>query len=473
MISINRYVLLLLGLAVCACQSPSGNSDTTVERLPNFIVIFADDLGYADLSCYGHPNIYTPRLDQMAREGIRMTNWHSAAPVCTPSRASLMTGRYPIRVGMPGNQGPDSKGGLSDEERTLAQALKTKGYKTAAFGKWHLGSTPGFFPTDKGFDKYFGLLYSNDMIPPWVNTKRPLHLYRNDQPMDEQPVNQTTLTKRYTEEAIRFIQENKASPFFIYLPHSMPHLPIYASEDFTGKSKGGDYGDVIEEIDAGVGQILDVLKEEGLDEQTLVVFTSDNGPWRNLPPRMYESEPVEKWHVGTTGPFRGAKATTYEGGFRVPGIMRWPGHIPAGQVNYELVTTMDVHTTILNLAEVAPPDKPLDGKDIWPLITEKTSSPHDYFYYFLGRNLQGVQNATWKLRIAPPADNWLSPELQTGDEPIQLELFDLTNDPYEQFDVAAQHPDMVNLLKQKMDAMAEETGAKLAAFDLNSYDFER
>ncbi len=464
------WPVVVLVFLTGSCQQ---SQTAPISNSPNFIIIFADDLGYGDLSCYGHPNIHTPRIDQMAREGIRMTNWHSAAPVCTPSRASLMTGRYPIRVGMPGNQGPDSEGGLSDRERTLAQALKTKGYKTAAIGKWHLGSTAGFFPTDKGFDEYFGLLYSNDMIPPWVNTERPLHLYRNDQPTEEYPVDQTTLTKRYTEEAIRFIRTNKESPFFIYLPHSMPHLPIYASKAFVGKSQGGDYGDVIEEIDAGVGQILDVLKKEGLDQNTLVVFTSDNGPWRNLPPRMYESDPVEKWHVGTTGPFRGAKATTYEGGFRVPGIMRWPGKIPPGQVNFDLVTTMDVHATILELAKIEAPELPLDGKNIWPLMTENKSSPHDYFFYFLGRNLQGVRDSIWKLRIAPPADNWLSPELQTGEEPIRMELFDLINDPYEQFDVATQHPETVVRLKNKMEEMAKETGAKLAIFDVSSYDFER
>ena len=462
----NWTILLLVGSTFACQQSVDNGTPTALFEQPNFIVIFADDLGYGDLGCYGHPNIQTPNLDRMAREGIRMTHWYSAAPVCTPSRAALMTGRLPIRVGMPGNQGPESEGGLADSERTLAQALKGQGYRTAAFGKWHLGSTPGYFPTDKGFDEYFGLLYSNDMIPPWVNTERPLHLYRGDRPTEEQPVDQTTLTKRYTDETIRFIKANSSSPFFIYLPHSMPHLPIYASEPFVGRSKGGDYGDVIEEIDAGVGRIFAALQEEGLDDRTLVVFTSDNGPWRNLPPRMYDSEPVERWHTGTTGPFRGAKATTYEGGFRVPGIMRWPGHIPSGQTSVDLVTTMDVHATILQLAGIESSPNPLDGRNIWAHVTEGVPSPHQYFHYFLGRRLQAVRDRLWKLRVAPPADNWLSPELQTGNEPVYLELFDLNNDPYEQFDVADRHPEIVERLWEEMVRMGKDTGAKM--INLNS-----
>ena len=254
-------VLLCCVFVLSSCQPPSA----TPPGPPNIVLIFADDLGYGDLSSYGHPTIHTPRLDRMAQEGIKLTSFYVAAPVCTPSRAALMTGRFPIRLGMPGNQGPDSQGGMPADEQTLAEALKAQGYRTAAFGKWHLGSTPGFFPTDHGFDEYFGLLYSNDMIPPWVNTERPLHLYRNATPTDEQPVDQRTLTKRYTEEAVRVIRDAQGQPFFIYLPHSMPHLPVYASEERTGRSKGGRYGDVIEELDWSTGRFLDVLAEEGLD----------------------------------------------------------------------------------------------------------------------------------------------------------------------------------------------------------------
>ena len=454
----NLLLSLILAASSIRCNTPQ---PVTTSRPPNIVLIFADDLGYGDLSIYGHPTIHTPRLDEIAREGIKLTSFYTAAPVCTPSRAGLLTGRFPIRFGLPGNVGPGSDNGLPQEERTLAEALKEQGYRTAAFGKWHLGSVDGYFPTENGFDEFFGLPYSNDMIPPWVNTERPLHLYRDKTPTDEQPVDQYTLTKRYTEEAIRFIRASKDRPFFVYLPHSMPHLPVYASEAFQGTSKGGRYGDVIEEIDWSAGAILDALIEEGLEDNTLFIFTSDNGPWRNMPPRMFETEPVEKWHGGTTGPLAGAKATTYEGGFRVPAILRWPGRIPAGQVSAEVATTMDLHATILNLAGATPPPNPLDGLDIWPMLTEGAPSPHDYYYYFRVSRLEAVRDAEWKLRIAMPATDWDSPELQTGDEPILTELFNLKNDPFEQFDLSAEYPEVVERLKGRLVAFAEETGARL------------
>ena len=438
----------------------SGYSYSQNISQPNIILIFADDLGYGDLSCYGHPNIYTPNLDRMAQEGIRLTSFYVGASVCTPSRAALMTGRYPIKVGMPGNLGPDSPGGLSLEERTLAEALKEVGYKTAAYGKWHLGSVPGFMPTDRGFDEYLGILYSNDMMPPWVNTDRPLELYHNDQPV-EHPVDQTTLTKRYTEAAINFILSAGKEPFFIYLPHSMPHLPIYASPEFEGKSKGGDYGDVIEEIDANVGRILETLQEEGLEDNTLVIFTSDNGPWRNMPPRMYTTEPVEKWHGGTTGSLFGAKATSYEGGIRVPAILKWPGKIPPNQVNGELCTSMDLHAMILKLSGAKPSPKELDGKDIWPLLTQAAPSPHSYFYYFNHRYLEGIRDEEWKLLIAASRDGWTSPELAKADEPILAQLYNLQNDPFEQFNLAEMYPEEVKRLREQMEGFAQEVGVKL------------
>ena len=433
---------VLASVAALAACAPEVPETVSAARPPNIILIFADDLGYGDLSGFGHPTIHTPRLDRMAHEGAKLTAFYTAAPVCTPSRAALMTGRWPVRVGLPGNLGPDSEGGLSLEERTLADALRAEGYRTAAFGKWHLGSTPGFFPTERGFDRYVGLPYSNDMMPPWVDTARPLHLYRDTTPTEEQPVDQTTLTRRYTEEAVRFIQESGDEPFFIYLPHSMPHLPVYASEAFQGRSRGGRYGDVIED--------------------TLVIFTSDNGPWRNMPPRMYETVPVERWHAGTTGPLRGAKGTTHEGGARVPAVVRWPGRVPAEQVIGEIATTMDLHATILELAGADPPEVGLDGEDLWAVLTAGAPSPHRYFPYFWIRQLEAVRDATWKLRIAPPADDWISQELRTGDEPVELELFNLRDDPYEQFDVAAEHPEVVDRLRVQMVAIADDIGATLA-----------
>jgi arylsulfatase A len=434
---------------------------TRAADRPNVVLVFVDDLGYGDLSGYGHPTIHTPRLDRMASEGIKLTSFYATAPVCTPSRAALLTGRYPIRFGLAGNLGPDSEGGLPAEERTLAEALKSRGYRTAAFGKWHLGSVPGFFPTDHGFDVFFGLPYSNDMIPPWVRTERPLHLYWGDTPTDEQPVDQTTLTRRYTDEAVHFIRESKDGPFFVYLPHSMPHLPVSASASFRGRSAGGRYGDVVEELDWSVGRILDVLEEEGLDERTLVIFTSDNGPWRNMPPRMYQTEPVERWDAGTTGALRGAKGTTYEGGLRVPAIVRWPGHIPPGQVSAEMATTMDLHATILELAGAPPPERPLDGLDVWPVLAEGAASPRERFYYFMGNRLEAVREGDWKLRIAPVADDYVSQELMSGDEPVEIELFDLRSDPYERFDVAETHPEVVARLRAELVRFAGDTGARL------------
>ncbi|MEM6630171.1 MAG: sulfatase-like hydrolase/transferase, partial [Bacteroidota bacterium] len=359
-----------------------------------------------------------------------------------------------------GNLGPESPGGLSHEERTLAEALKEVGYKTAAYGKWHLGSVPGFLPTDRGFDEYLGILYSNDMMPPWVNTERPLELYRNDQPF-EHPVDQTTLTQRYTDAAIQFIKDAGENPFFIYLPHSMPHLPIYASAAFQGTSKGGDYGDVIEEIDANVGRLIQTLQEEGKEANTLVIFTSDNGPWRNMPPRMYTTEPVEKWHGGTTGSLFGAKATSYEGGMRVPAILRWPERIPPNQVNSELCTSMDIHATLLGLTGANPSTKALDGTDIWPLLTQDAPSPHTYFYYFKHRFLEGVRDQEWKLLIAAERDGWTSPELAQADEPIITQLYHLKNDPFEQFNLAENHPEEVERLRNEMKRFAEEVGVKL------------
>ena len=462
----NTYFSLFLAVLISCCKPPvRQNANDIPIKKPNIVLIFADDLGYGDLSCYGHPSIHTPRLDEMANEGIRLTSFYAAASVCTPSRAALLTGRYPVRVGQPGNFGPDSKSGLSKEERTLAEALKNNGYRTAAFGKWHLGAVPGYLPTDRGFDEYYGILYSNDMMPPWVHTDRPLHLYRNDQPTSEYPVDQTTLTKRYTDEAIRFIRESSNDPFFVYLPHSMPHLPIYASEEFVGSSKGGDYGDVIEEMDYNVGRILHALKEEGKDKNTIVIFTSDNGPWRNMPPRMYTTEPVEKWHGGTTGPLRGAKATSYEGGYRVPCIVRWPDQIPKGQVSAELASTMDMHATLLKMSDTPLPDKPLDGQNIWPLLSSASPSPVQYFHYFSGSRLDGVRDREWKIRIAPPADGWNSPELTRGENlAAELELFHLKNDPFEQFDVSNKHPDVVVRLRKEMARMAEELHADLAKY---------
>lgn len=440
-----------------ACSTPSQETINPGDaRLPNIVLLFADDLGYGDLSSYGHPTIWTPNLDRMADEGIRMTSFYAAAPVCTPSRAALLTGRYALRTGLPNVLGPDSENGLPASEITLAEALKERGYRTAAIGKWHLGSADtSMYPTSHGFDSYFGLLYSNDMIPPWVQTERPLQLYRGTEPV-EHPVDQATLTERYTDEAVEIIRSAGGEPFFIYLAYSMPHLPVSASEEFLGKSRGGLYGDVIETIDWSAGRILETLQEEGLDDRTIVVFTSDNGPWLNLPDRMLQKG-IEPWHAGSPGLLRGAKATTYEGGQRVPGIIRWPGHIPAGQVSTDIATTMDLYTTLLTAAGAeVPDDRDVDGNNLLPMLRGETPSPTSTFYYFRGEQLEGIRDQNWKLRLSHHLRDDLAP-----DQPLTPELYDLDVDPAEQYNVADRNPEVVTRLLEQMRLFAAQTGAKM------------
>jgi len=400
---------------------------------PNFIILFADDMGYGDLSCYGHPNIQTPNLDRMASEGIRFTSGYAAASVCTPSRVGLLTGRYAKRAGLPNNLGPDSIGGLPLTEITLAQQLKTQGYKTAAIGKWHIGHNPAsFLPTARGFDQYFGLLYSNDMIPPWVKTEAPLRLWRNQDAI-EHVTDQSLLTERYTNEAIQFIRNSANNPFFLYLPYAMPHLPVSAPASRRGRSRAGLYGDTIETLDWSAGQILAELKARNLDSNTMVVFASDNGPWHDLPPRMLANG-VEPWQTGSKSLFRGAKGTTWEGGHRVPFITRWPGTIPAGRTSPEMVSTLDLFPTF-SFASGAPlpKDRTYDGHNLLPLLENKTqTSPRTSYHYFLGPELQGLRDGPWKYRMN--------------------ELYNLDLDPAEQYNVAARHPDIVQRMASRLDA---------------------
>ena len=409
---------------------------------PNIVLIFVDDMGYGDLSCYGHPTIQTPRLDRMANEGARLTSFYATAPVCTPSRAALMTGRYPVRCGQPHNVGPGSKGGLPLSEILMAEPLKQAGYRTMCIGKWHLGhAKEELWPTSRGFDHFYGLPYSNDMRRPWVQTDVPLKLYRDSEAI-EHPVNQDTLTERYTEEAVKFIKDSAGDPFFIYLPHSMPHLPVRTSERFRGTSNAGLYGDVIETLDWSTGRILDTLEAEGIADNTLVIFTSDNGPWLNLPDRMLQ-EGNERWHAGSPGPLRGAKASTWEGGMREPMIAWWPGQIPAGQLSAELACTMDLYPTILRAAGVEPPsDRTIDGLDIMPLLRGQANSPRERFYYFRGSRLEAVRNDTWKLRQPRPKD-----------EP---ELYHIERDVAEQYNVAKDHPEVVSGLQDRMKSFTKE-----------------
>ncbi|MEW6306425.1 MAG: sulfatase, partial [Verrucomicrobiota bacterium] len=432
---------------------------------PNIIVIFTDDHGYGDLGCYGSPNIATPNIDRMAAEGIRFTSFY-AAPFCGPSRAQLMTGCYPARVSHARNPGPRSDYGLHPNETTVAEVLKGVGYATMCIGKWHLGDAPEFLPTSQGFDEYFGIPFSNDMwryhpmMPPQENEDEFMQATRqraaytgyagqgkyyaknggfpNDLPLMrgsaviEKNPDQRQLTTRYTEAALAFIEKQRDKPFFIYLAHSMPHVPIFVSEKFAGKSPRGLYGDVIMEIDWSVGQILGRLKALDLDEQTLVVFTSDNGPWL-----QYGID------AGSAGPLRDGKGTTWEGGVRVPGIFRWPGKIPAGRRTDGIAGNVDLLPTLAHVANAPlPKDRVLDGVNLWPLLAGATDkSPREYFHYMGGSpggavNYRGVRDARWKLVVAVKDGNL-----------VAQELYDLGADISEKFDRLKAHPDVAQRLE--------------------------
>jgi arylsulfatase A len=424
--------LILLPLLLFA-----GIQATNAADPPNIVVIFADDLGYGDLGCYGHPTIRTPNLDQMAREGMRFTQFYSAAEVCTPSRAALLTGRLPPRSGMCSNQRrvafPNTKGGLPASEWTIAELLKSKGYATACIGKWHLGHLPEYSPLEHGFDYFYGLPYSNDMdrvmtapagraafLKPQIDYWN-VPLFRNREVI-ERPADQHTLTKRYTDEAIRFVREHKEQPFFIYLPHTMPHVPLFVSDGSDGKSSRGLYGDVVEELDANVGRLLQTIRDEGLAGRTLVVFTSDNGPW------LTQGE-----QGGSAGLLKDGKGSTWEGGMREPALAWMPGTVPAGTVSHELASTLDLLPTACKLAVIDPPaDRPLDGYDITPALTGG-KSPRKEMFYYRGFDLMAVRNGPWKAHFKTQS-GYGQPQAETHDPPL---LFNLEVDPSERFNVAA------------------------------------
>ena len=409
---------------------------------PNIVLLFTDDVGYGDLSCQGNPLINTPRLDRMAQEGIRLTSFYSA-PSCVPARMQLMLGRYPSRVQL-GRTGSGGDGGIPDDQVTLPQALKAAGYTTGMIGKWHLGyQQDKYLPVGRGFDYWYGLPYSNDMQPPWVKTEVPLWLYENTERI-EYPVNQDTLTTRYTERAVRFIKDNRDGPFFLYLAYAMAHLPLHTREDFQGKSRAGLYGDVIQCIDWSAGRVLDTLAELGLEENTIVIFTSDNGPWLNLPERMLAGG-VEPWHVGSPGHLAGAKGSTLEGGPRVPCIVRWPGQIPGGRVSGEMAATLDLYTTLVKAAGGTLPDYALDGHDLMPFLRgEVDKSPRvDFFYHKGSRPPEAVRVGPWKLR-----------------EVDGTTLYNLDLDPSERFNRADEFPEKVAELRKRMEAFEREIGGK-------------
>ena len=412
-----------------------------LAQQPNVVILFADDMGYGDLSSYGNPIIRTPNLDGLAADGLRLTSFYSA-PSCVPARTQLLTGRYPQRVKI-GGTGAGGKNGLNPRETTLAQALGKAGYHTGMAGKWHLGyAQPEFLPVGKGFDTWFGLPYSNDMIKPWVQTDVPLRLYDGEKRLDGE-VDQDTLTERYTDRAVDFIHETAGSdePFFFYLAYSMPHLPIHAPKRSQGRSRAGLLGDVIETIDWSAGEILAALERAGKADDTLVVFTSDNGPWLNLPARMLQKGNLP-WHAGSPGPLRGAKHTTYEGGVRMPAILRWPGTIEAGRVSPETAATIDLFATILAAAGAEPGPLPIDGLDLSDFLAGKTDrSPRQEYFYYHRKTFTAVRQGPWKLHV---------------DENGDAELFHLELDPAERYDRSDEMPEMVKQLRQLMAAKEAE-----------------
>ncbi len=408
------------------------------KRPPNFVFIFTDDQGYGDLGCYGATDLATPGCDRMAAEGLRFDCFYAAAPVCTPSRAALLTGRYPVRTGLTHVLRPHSGGGIDASEITLAEALKTQGYATACIGKWHLGHRPEHLPTRHGFDSFFGLPYSNDMSK-WYLREPPIPLLR-DEEVIEQPVNQATLTRRYTEESVRFIREHRDEPFFLYLAHTMPHVPLAVSPEFKGTSSRGLYGDVVQELDWSTGQILDTLKEEGLDDNTLVVYTSDNGPW------LWMGR-----DGGGAGPLSQGKGSTFEGGMRVPCIVRWPGMIAPGRVEREFGTMLDWFPTFIKLAGGSlPGDRVIDGHDLRTVLDGTGSRANQEFYYFSGDTLQAYRSGPWKLKQP------FSGLIYTTRIQHPRLLINLADDPGERHNLAHAHPDLVKEMALKMHAFSRE-----------------
>ncbi len=430
------------------------------DRPPNVVVIFCDDMGWGDVGCNGATSIRTPSIDSLARTGTRFTSFYVAQPVCSASRAALLTGCYPNRIGIHGALFPNARIGLGTNEVTLAQMLKSRGYVTGMFGKWHLGRPTQFLPTHRGFDEYLGLPYSNDMWPNPAAIKPadypPLPLIEGDRVVELMP-DQHLLTKRYTERSVRFIEEHRSQPFFLYLAHSMPHVPLFASPSFQGRSPAGLYADVIEEIDDSVRQVLEALQRCGLEQNTWVIFSSDNGPWH-----PYGN------HAGSAGPYREGKASVFEGGVRVPCLMRWPGKIPAGRVCSEPLMTIDLFPTIAKRVGASLPIHPIDGRDAWPVISGRpgAKSPQEaYFFYYLQGELQAMRSGRWKLHFPHTAlvmngrpggvDGKAVPheKLEVG-----LELYDLDSDPGERRNVADRFPKVVARLQKLAEGARDELG---------------
>jgi arylsulfatase A len=437
------------------------------ERPPNVVVIFCDDLGYADIGSFGATSYKTPNLDRMAKEGRRFTNFHVSSAVCSASRAALLTGCYHSRVGIHGALGPRAKMGLNPAETTIAEMLKARGYATGMSGKWHLGDRPEWLPLAQGFDEWLGLPYSNDMWPHHPEAKPgsypKLPLFDGATIVDDEvtPEDQRMLTTRYTERAVAFIERNKEKPFFFYLAHSMPHVPLFVSDKFAGKSGAGLFGDVIQEIDWSVGEVFAALKKHGLDERTLVIFTSDNGPWLSYGE-----------HAGSAAPLREGKGTSWEGGTRVPCIARWSGKVPADSASAQMLMTTDILPTIAAITGAKLPDAKLDGRDAWPEFAgiPRAAAPARNYAWWYGPNaLEAVSDGRWKLMF-PGSYRTLGDQPKAkGGVPVkyrqvkieQPQLYDLDADIRESRDLASQHPDVVARLSDYANAMRAELGDSL------------
>ena len=451
MINMKKITLLLygflIGMSLMSCDEPK-------EIKPNIVFILADDLGYADLSSYGSEFINTPFLDEMALNGAKLTSYYSSQAVCSASRAAILTGAYSNRIGINGAFGPKSKRGINENELLISEMLKENGYKTGIFGKWHLGDADKFKPTRHGFDEFFGILFSNDMWPfhPEFPNAFPddLLLYRNEKPI-ETLIDQSDLTKRITDESVRFINENKDNPFFLYIPHPQPHVPLFASNEFNGSTGEGLYADVITEIDFSVGRVLEALEKNGLSENTIVVFTSDNGPWLSYGD-----------HAGSSGIYREGKGTAWEGGQRVPCIVKYPEKISAGTVIDEPLMGIDWLPTFASLTDSKLSSNKIDGKNIWPLLTSETNkSPHEALYFYYKQNeLHAVRSGDWKLYF-PRSYRSLNgrpggvdgiPVKYDQNVVSENELYNLKSDPKELNNVLNDYPDIVS----KLEKMGEE-----------------
>jgi arylsulfatase A-like enzyme len=434
--------VLLAGVGI---QPAVSNAERDPAR-PNMIILFADDMGYGDLSCYGHPTIDTPNLDRLAQQGTRFEAFYTGS-WCVPSRTQLLTGRYRSRMNFKGSTGANGNGRLPPGETTLAEGLNSAGYSTHMLGKWHLGhAKDSYLPTGHGFDTWFGIPYSNDYKKPFVQTDVPLGLYQGTE-MVEHPIDQDTLTTRYTQRAVERIQaeSGKDEPFFLYLAYAMPHLPIHTADRFRGQSGHGLYADVIETIDWSVGRIMKTLEARGLAENTIVFFASDNGPWLNLPGRMLQAG-NKPWHQGTTGGLRGAKATTFEGGHRVPAIIRWPGHIEANVDTETPTASQDIFLTMMHAGGATLPEKPMDGYNLLPWLTGKQeTSPRDYYYYEFSGTLAAYRKGPWKLRL-------------NGNKP---QLFNLESDPASRYNRINDKPEVAERMRKHMKKAAKEIKASM------------